>query len=209
MELITLSIIAAASAGGLIAARWVARRRRPALPAPDVESGDGEQDEGAESEAKPPPSPTEGLPVGLLHVIQVDDDTRWPRRGLLIHHDGRLHGAILMTEENGEEQATVSLAPPAPYLYWLTRRQLAMPPKPPTRIEIDGLLLDRAISFPAMLTAVGDDPPLIGDQGVFCIYDGSVGDGAVVLIADQTFVWYGRRLGAGEWDNLGEVEPED
>jgi len=198
MDLITIGIIAAASAGSVFVARLVAKRRKTEeTPTPDS------------PEAEPEPSPTEGLPVGLCHVIQVDDDTRWPRGGILVHHDGQLHGAILLTEEGGEQQATVTFAPPARYLLWLTRRELAMPSTPPTRIEIDGLLLDRALSFPARLTPIGDQPPAIADHGLFCLYEGSVGDGAVVLITEETFVWYGRRLGAGDWDTLGEVEPED
>lgn len=201
MDLITLGILAAASAGSVLIARFVARRR----------SGDDEAastGEDVEPEPAPVPKPTEGLPVGLFHVVQVDDDTRWPHCGILVHHDGRLHGAILLTEEDGVQQATLSLAPPAQHLYWLTRRDLPMPAKPPTRIEIDGLLLDRTIAFPAKLEGVGDRPPDVGVRGQFCLYEGSVGDGAVVLIADQTYVWYGRRLGEGDWDSLGEVEPD-
>ncbi|MEQ9324025.1 MAG: hypothetical protein RIF41_32975 [Polyangiaceae bacterium] len=200
MDLITLGIIAAASAGSVIVARFVARRRGIEEQEPAPEDG--------ETEPEPVPSPTEGLPVGLCHVVQVEDDTRWPQSGILVHHDGRLHGAILLTEEGGIHQATVSLAPPAQHLYWLTRRELPMPSKPPTRIEIDGLLLDRTMSFPAKLEGIGVPRPNVGQRGQFCLYEGSVGDGAVILIADETYVWYGRRLGEGDWDSLGEVEPE-
>lgn len=202
MDLITLGIIAAASAGSVLVARFVARRR-------GIEDEEPDTDGGEPAVPVREPNPTEGLPVGLCHVVQVDDDTRWPQCGILVHHDGRLHGAILLTEEGGIHQATLSLAPPAQHLFWLTRRELPMPAKPPTRIEVDGLLLDRTISFPAKLEAVGVPRPDVGQRGQFCLYEGSVGDGAVVLIANETYVWYGRRLAEGDWDSLGEVEPEN
>ena len=63
MDLITLGIIAAASAGSVIVARFVARRRGIEEQEPAPEDG--------ETEPEPVPSPTEGLPVGLCHVVQV------------------------------------------------------------------------------------------------------------------------------------------
>jgi hypothetical protein len=201
MELITLSLIAASAAlGSLLAARTVVRRRS--------RDQSGQRPESADENTPVPVDPCEGMAAGLDHMLQFGQATRWPRHGILVHHDGRRHCAILMTRDKEDEQATVVMAPPAPSLYWLERRDVATPVKPPTRLEIDGLLLDRVISFPARLEAIGDDPPAVGDSGVFGLYEGSVGDAAVVLVADQTYVWYGSRLSDGDWDDLGEVDPK-
>ncbi|MEZ4438041.1 MAG: hypothetical protein R3B72_03075 [Polyangiaceae bacterium] len=200
MELITLGILALAAGLGGAAARVVARRRRakkiiaPQLPDPQalVAAVD----------------PLAALPLRLGDVVQCGDATRWPDRGIVVRQDGSLHAAIWLSEEDGEEQATVAMAPPSHDLLWLVRRPLALPPKAPNRLEIDGMLLDREQCFPAELELRGEVLE-VDEAGVFALYRGSAGTSAVVLQAGGTFVWYGERIGPGDFDNLGQVERDE
>ena len=193
MSVIVLGVIAAAVAGlgGVVA---LARRRRPVVPPRSLEA----------PRAEPPPV---ALVAQVGDVLQHGDLTRWPRAGALVHDADELVCALLFSSEDGRDQASVALAPPARHLLWLERRRLDLPPKPPTRIEIDGYLLERRMCFPARLEPVGDDPGL-GDQAVFALYEGHVGDAAVVIVGDESRVWYGQRLDEGDFDNLGAVEDE-
>jgi hypothetical protein len=191
VELALIAAAAAAGAGGFLAAR-ARRRKRAAPPAP------------------PPPDPLAGLPARLGDVLQVGDETRWSRAALCIRQDGRVRGAVLVSREQGHEHATVVMAPPDRCLYWLERTEVALPPTPPTRVEISGSLLERELSFPAEIEALGDEAPLLGDSGTIALYKGAIADAALVLAgARATAVWYGRRIDPGDWDNLGQVDPRD
>jgi len=140
-------------------------------------------------------------------VVQHGSATRWPRGALLIHQGGSLHCALLLSSEDGRQQAVVSFAPPERQILWLLEVELAMPPSPPGRIEIDGRLLDREALFPAMVSARGEATPAVAGNAMFAVYDGSVGDAAVVLQGgDHTLVYYGRRLHPDDYDRLGTVD---
>jgi hypothetical protein len=167
------------------------------------------------AEAKQPPEPppeaasprdaTALLPVALGEVVQVGDETRWPRSSLLIYCDGELVCAVLISREGGREQATVAMSPPETRLYWLEARAITLPLTPPSRIDVDGLLLERKKMLPVQIETRGDEPPHVGQSGRFAIYEGSVADVAVVLQADKTLLWYGRRVDPGDYDRLGHV----
>lgn len=210
MSLIVFGIVAAAALAGVGGGVVLHRRRVRALPAPKP-SPDGTDDT---APAPPALGPVEvealPLPVQMGDVLQVDDETRWPRGAVLLRHGPELRGALLLSREAAVEQCTVALAPPARHLLWLRRVELAVPASPPTRIEIDGLLLDRTVAFPAALEVHGDHTLTLGSSGRFALYEGTVGDAAALLVgADATYVWHGRRLGPGDWDNLGQVGQDE
>jgi hypothetical protein len=195
--IIELGVVAAAAAvGGLLAARALRKKKEAEAKAPPrLEAPD---------DPEPEPDPLAVLPVRIGDVVQAGEETRWPDRGIIVRSDSELLCAVLLSEEEGVQQATVAMAPPKRKLYWLTERTLELPTKPPARIEIDGFLLDRKQLLSVALEAVGAPPPKVGDAGRFALYDGTVGDAAIVLVAGVTKVWYGPRLDPGDFDCLGQ-----
>lgn len=195
MSVIVFGLIAAAVAGASTAIAFVAHRRR--APAP------------------PPVLPDEPSAMATLRaqpgdVVQHGDLTRWPRHGLLIRDGDELVCAILLSRERGRDEATVVMAPPARHLLWLEAADLVLPPRPPARLEIEGYLLDRRMTFPASVEVIGEAGAEAGDEAAapatFALYEGSVGDAAVVLAGLRVRAWYGRRLDEGEYDNLGRAQ---
>jgi hypothetical protein len=201
MSLIVAGVIAAAVAGvGGLAA--LARRRRRARAAPPPRR----------LEAAEPERPAIALAAAAGDVLQHGTHTRWPRGGVMVRDGDELVCAVLLSRENGKDQATVALAPPARHILWLDAVELDLPPSAPARVEIAGNLLDRRRCFPATLEAEGEVPDgalgAIDGQATFAIYEGSVGDAALVLSGASTRIWYGARLDEGDYDNLGSVADE-
>jgi hypothetical protein len=200
MSFVIISLVAAAAAGvsGALAARAI-RKRRAARSLEQAEAA-------AEAEERSAPDPFEGLPLRTGDVVQFGNATRWPNSAILVYGDNnRLHAAILLSTEEGREDATVTFPPPDRNLYWLTKRDIVLPPTPPSRIEVAGMLIDRKAVLPVHFKTIGDVPD-IGDGGMFGFYEGSVGDAAVVLRGDITRIWYGQRLSPDDFDNLGQVD---
>lgn len=198
--IIELGIAAAAAAvGGLLAARAVRKKREAQAQASTV----------AQLEEAAAPDPFAGLPARIGDVIQFGEITRWPQSGFLLRCEEELICAVLLSEEDGERQATVAMSPPDRNLYWLAERTVDVPTKPPARIDVDGYLLDRKKLLSVALEVVGDAPSDIGASGHFAFYEGTIGDAAVVLVAAQCKVWYGQRIAPGDYDRLGQGERED
>ncbi len=210
MSLIVIGAIAAAAAGlsGVLAARVIARRRRQAAAASSEPSDDLPASPALLPAAEPSPGPAVDLPVTLGDVVQFGKVSRWPRGRVRVLRDGHVHCAILLSRDGGRDQATVAFAPPERHILWLDSVTLALPPTPPTRIEIEGQLLDRSILFPAELQTEGSlsfDPV---DHGIFACYHGALGDAAIVLeCGGSPLVFYGQRVAPGDYDNLGQVDP--
>lgn len=201
MSFLVFGLIAAACGASALAATAVLRKRLapPALPPPKEEP---------EEALLPEPDPHPELPAFIDHVIQVGDDTRWPRSGMLVKTGDVVRAAILLSEEAEEEQATVALPPPDRSLLWLGRVELLMPSSPPTRIEIDGFLLDREELLPVTLEAVGrPHAGVVEGEAQLGRYRGHTGDAALVIVhAGAVQVWYGQVLEPGEFDSLGRVD---
>ena len=193
--IIELGIAAAAAAvGGYLAARAVRKKREAEAQASTP----------AQLEEAAAPDPFETLPARVGDVVQFGELTRWPRSAVLVRSQEELICAVLLSEEGGERQATVAMSPPNRNLYWLLERPVALPRKPPARIDVDGYLLDRKRLLSVSLEAVGENPPAIGESGQYAFYEGTIGDAAVVLVADEGKVWYGQRLEPGDFDRLGQ-----
>ena len=200
---IILSVAAAAGVSSVVAARKIRKRRE--------EQQRKEELPEAESEEPAAPDPFEGLPCKVGDVVQFGDATRWPQAAIVarsvdLNGDDCVHCAILLSDEDGAEQATAMLAPPNRNLYWLERCDIDLPPTAPTRLEIKSMLLDRTSTVPVALSTIGE-APAIGDDGTFSFYEGSVGDAAVMIRGDVTRIWYGQRLSPDDFDNLGQVDP--
>ena len=119
--------------------------------------------------------------------------------------DEALHAAVLLSNEHGKQDATVVFPYPDRNLYWFIARDVELPSSPPTRIELAGMLLDRRSLLPVSYRALGE-APAIGARGTFALYDGSVGDAAIVMTGDVTLVWHGQRLAPDDYDNLGKAD---
>ncbi len=197
MSMIVIGLVAAGCAGvsGLLAARALRKRRLAAAPEPEAP-------EPAE------PDPFAGLPARVGDVVQFAEVTRWPTAAILLSADDRLHCAILLSRDGEKEEATVVMPAPHRHIYWLVRREMTLPPGAPSRLEVDGLLLDRAASLPVALRTIGA-APAVGKEATFALYHGSVGDAAVALMAESTHIWYGQRIEPDDFDNLGQVDPEE
>ena len=209
MSLIVIGALAAAAAGlsGVLAARVIARRRRAAAAKDGAEEDSGATPALLQAPAAAAAGDVE-LPVTLDDVVQLGDASRWPRGCVWVNHDGRLHCAVLMSRDGGEDHATVAFAPPERHILWLALVELTLPPTPPTRIEIEGHLLDRSTCFPAELKTEGQLPFELPDSGMFACYEGAVGDAAIVLDGQgKVLAFYGQRVAPGDYDNLGQVDP--
>jgi len=201
VSLIVAGIIAAAAAGltgSLFAARAVSRRRAarrqaeaapPALPAPA--------------------DPFASLPARLGDVIQHEMVTRWPRSAVIVRRDQQVRCALLLSHEHSEQLAVVVFEPPQRHILWLRTAALALPPSPPNRLEVGATLLDRVVQFPATLEPLGEPALQIGQQATMAIYEGAIGDAAVILhSSEQSFVFHGKKLDQGDYDVLGQVDPD-
>lgn len=196
--MIVVSVTCALVAMGSAATFRLLRRRPPKLPS-------------SAPEETLPADPLAGWSVRVGDVVQRDRETRWPDGALLIRETAdRLRFALLLAEEGGEEHALLAFPPPSRDLLWLTERDVGVVDPPPPRIEIEGLMLDRRASLPALVEAVGGRTAPPGEQARFAWYEGSIGDGAVVLAArDRVRLWYGARLRADDWDNLGSAPGDE
>jgi len=168
--------------------------------------------------AQPPPSsaasalapdPLSELPIRIGYMLQVDDAIRWPQSALLVRTGGTPRAAILLSREGGCEQATVCFPLPARELYWLERVEAELPLRAPSRLEIEGRLLDRTMTVPAELVAIADPPIKVDPLLVFSCYEGPRGEAAVALHGTTPHVWYGRRLAPGDYNELGRVDNGD
>lgn len=196
--IIELGVVAlAAAVGGVLAAR--AMRNKPPVAAPALEP--------KKEEAPAPDDRFANFAAGVGDVIQVGDATRWPRSAIVLKNDDELLCAVLLSEEAGARQATVVMAPPDQHLYWLVEQDIALPPSPPARLEVDGCLLDRAKLLSVALEPVGDDAFEVAASGRFALYLGAIGDAAVILEAGTSHLWYGQRLAPEDYDRLGQVGP--
>ncbi len=200
--IIELGLVAVAAAlGGWLTARTLSRRRPSALPPtpPLLEA----------PSAQPERDDLAALPARVGYVIQVGDHTRWPQQAIVMRADGELVCAVLLGEEDGAQQATVAMAPPDRHLYWLEEVPMALPASPPARLEVGGSLLDRVRLLTVELERVGEACPEVGDVGRFALYQGTLGDAAVVLQAGLERVWYGQRVEPGEYDCLGRGDGDE
>ncbi len=210
MSLIVIGALAAAAAGlsGLLAARAIARRRRAAAGHADGEGATGATPALLQAPAPHQATPAADLPITLGDVVQVGEASRWPRGCIWVHHDGQLHCAVLMSRDGGTDHATVAFAPPERHILWLAPVELTLPPTPPTRLELEGHLLDRTTMFPAAVQTEGTLPCELGDGAMFACYEGAVGNAAIVLdCGGDVLAFYGNRVAPGDYDNLGQVDP--
>ncbi len=201
MSFIIAGIIAAAAAGltgSLLAARAVSRHRRALR----------------QTEAEPPalpPGPPDlfaTLPARLGDVIQHEMVTRWPRSALVAHQNQLVSCALLLSCEHGQQLAVVVFPPPQRHILWLRATELNVPHSPPGRLEVDTTLLDRVAQFPATLNALGEDLLKVGKQATIAIYEGALGDAALVLAAsERSLVYHGKKLEQTDYDVLGQVDP--
>ena len=210
MSLIVIGAIAAAAAGlsGVLAVRAITRRRRRAAGSASEPSEDAAASPALLTAPEPSSSPAVDLPVSLGDVVQVGAASRWPRGCLRVLRDGHLYCAILLSRDGAGDHAIVAFAPPQRHILWLDLVDLDLPPTPPTRIEIEGQLLDRSTLFPAELQREGILSVETADDGMFACYEGALGDAAIVLdCGGQPLACYGRRVAEGDYDNLGQVDP--
>ncbi len=195
--ILELGLVAAATAIVLAVRQF--RKASDAAPEPQLPHGVRPQDQPVDELAS--------LGAGVGDIIQAGDATRWPRRGIIVRTNAELLCAILLSEEHGQRQASIAMAPPDRQLYWLVEHDVGLPKKPPARLEIDGFLVDRSKLLTVELQAIGDDgDDDWGKSAHLAFYDGSVGDAAVVLIGAVCKVWYGKRLSPGDYDRLGQAE---
>jgi hypothetical protein len=150
-----------------------------------------------------PELPFAAFALSIGDVVQAGDETRWPDSAIVLCVDGQRLAAVLFSEESGARQATVAFAAPERHLYWLLERDIHLPPSPPSRLEVDGCLLDREKLLSVTIARHGGAAPPIGASGRLALYRGTVGDVAVVLQSDQTYAWYGPRLAPDEYERLG------
>lgn len=212
MSLIVLSMLAAAAAGlsGALAARVVRRRRAEASERAAASLAASSTSSSRAAPAATEPSVGVTLSVRVGEVVQYGDETRWPKSAIMIWHDGEIYAGILLALEAGQELATVAFGPPRTELLWLHAVELPLPATPPSRVEIEGKILDRRALLFVQLESAGEDAPAADPSGSVAFYDGTVGDAAVVLYGAGTpRVYYGAKLDREDYQVLGKGVPSD
>ena len=148
--------------------------------------------------------------IGVGDVIQVEDATRWLGSGLRLREAGSLRCSLWFATEGQAQSAVASFPPPAGHIYWLAAQEPALPAEPPSRIELDGAMLERSECFPAEVEAVAGEPPDLGARVLAAFYQGPAGQAAIVLRGGvRSLVFAGRRIDAGGYDRLGRVDPTE
>ncbi|MBW2527757.1 MAG: hypothetical protein JRI23_26485 [Deltaproteobacteria bacterium] len=202
MSLVVAAIAAASvglAAGAVAVGSWLRRRRRRT----EASCGDG----GKQLPAAPPPR-DDSIPLGLGDMVQVEDETRWLCSGVRIGDGATTRCALWFAIEGDGRLAVLAFAPPERHIYWLERVDLAVPAHPPSRLDVEGRLLDRVATFPAELEAVRE-PPIDTSGGVVSWYEGAVGDVAVTLHGSAGCgAFAGRRIAPDDFDRMGTVAPE-
>ncbi len=168
--LIGLLAAAAATLGGALVARRL--RRTPAPEPPALPP--------APTPAPPAPPPYD-LPLKVGDVVQYQMATRWPQAGLLARDHERAQLVILLSEEAGEEHATVAFAKPEQSILWLTNSALEFPGQAPSCIEVDGSLLQRSALLALTLETLDNAPSQLAGDARIAIYDGPLGGAALLL----------------------------
>jgi hypothetical protein len=213
-----LALIAAGStavAGGAVLVRgWLRRRAVARAHAGTTEAAVGTARAGRAASpgragANGARRPAEGE-IGVGDVIQVEDATRWLGSGMRLREAGTLRCSLWFATEGQVQSAVASFPPPADHVYWLTAQEPALPAEPPSRLELDGALLDRSECFPVELEGVGSEPPELGPRVLAAIYQGPGSQAAIVLGGSlRSLVFAGRRIDASGYDRLGRVDPAE
>jgi hypothetical protein len=182
-------------AGGFVVVRWVAKKLRPGRSAEPT----GEQ----------APSPQEVLPtlpfqLGDVVVRTMERDEAW-LRGALVFEEERPVAALFVAPEAGSDRALFVQEGDAGLL-WLSPLLAGAPTvagDPPSTLEREGLLFERARRLPVHVRQVGAGAPAVGDRAVVAVYAGpSAGRIVVVIGSQQTLSWLGVALGKGDYDVL-------
>jgi len=148
--------------------------------------------------------------LGLGDVVQVDDESRWLCSGVELVEGNDLRCAAWLGGHDGAEGLVVCFPPPESRFLWLRLQPLEVPASPPTRLELDGRLLDRQASHPACVRAVGKLPLELGTAGTVTWYLGAAGDAAFLLQTDAgSLSGVGRRIDGAELDRMGCSDPAE
>lgn len=202
MSLVVIALAAAAAgvATSAFAVRWWKRGRLAAEPKVAGQ---------ASMAASMPPGRAWTLPLSVGDVVQVQDETCWLCSAAMLREDGELRGALLFGQEPDAGRVLLVFAVPAGSIGWMERATLDLPARPPSRIEIEGRLLERQESFCAAVDYQRHPPLGLGASATVALYRGGVGDMAVALSAKGESVLYaGRWLDEGDYDRLGNVDPD-
>jgi hypothetical protein len=77
------------------------------------------------------------------------------------------------------------------------------PDEPPATIELDGIALARKGRLPVALERLGQGAPLVGEEGVWAVYDRGRDVAVVIASQGKAHAWVGKKLDAEEYDRLG------
>jgi len=206
-----VALVAAASAGvaaGAVSARaWIRARKKQAKPA-QIPAAPGANPGGTEGLGSALATAAHAGPFVMGDVVQVQDETRWLCAASHLRDGSELRASLWLAGSGGSEGAVMAFVPPARHIYWLSREPLTLPAGAPARIEVRGKLLDRKATFPAAIETEGAEPLALGAEAVVSLYEGAVGDAAVVLQGKNSAAAFaGQRLEEGDYDRLGSAAP--
>jgi hypothetical protein len=198
--LLAMSAAAAASAG------YFAARRRKAAGLHDDDEPDPvepKKDGSAAPKKKKKIDPFAELPFALGDVV-VGDGERWLAGAVLAREGDRVIGALFVAPEGAQQLGVAAFAAPRRDVFWLAPADVDSPGEPPATLEIGGIALRREGRLPVMFERVGQGAPLVGEEGMWAVYDGGGRDVALVLTSSgKTFAYVGLRLDEGQYDRLG------
>jgi hypothetical protein len=199
LELVGLSALLAASAGGL----WWARVRRRGPEGARDEPG-SRAPEGLDA----PASARSELPFRLGEVVAAEDEERW-LTGCIACRDGRRLVLALYVADDGGPPRVLGAEPPPSDLLWLEPREpLPSDAEPPPTLELGRTTYTRTSRRPVEIEVFGKGSPLESGEGILGLYEGGPLDRAVVLATSRGgHVYAGRALSPARVDRMGQGGP--
>jgi hypothetical protein len=192
---VSLVVDALIIAGAFVVVRWIAKRLRPRR-APEA-SGDSGPSEREVLEEFP-------CQLGDVVIRTLERDEAW-LEGALVFEEQRPVAALFVAPEAGSDRALLARQAEEGLLWLspLVPNLLAPASDPPSRIEHQGLLYDRARRLPVHVRRAGVGAPPVGDRAVVVEYAGPAAERIVVVVgSEQTRSWVGVALGRRDYDVL-------
>lgn len=192
-------LFAVATAAAAATASYLALRRGR----PDDEPSPGDDGEDLEAEAQA--NAQEGLPLGLLDVVQVEGEERWLSGMLALREGGHVIAALFFAPEGGRTESVLAFPEPRREIFLLRPvAGILHGSDPPTTIELSSITYRRRARRPAELESFGQGVPTLGPTAILAEYEGGGRSVAVVVRAEgEALTLVGTRFEPGEYDVLG------
>jgi hypothetical protein len=152
---------------------------------------------------KADPATFASLPLALGDVVTSGTEERWLAGAVVARDQGRVIAALFIAPEGAEQKAVAVFAPPRKDAWWMSPTEIASPEEPPATVEFAGVALPRKARLPVKLARHGQGTPILGEEGIWAVYERGRDVAIVVSSEGRAHAWVGVRLDEEEYDRLG------